>query len=924
MRARDSVIVLVLTCVSCETARVEPARVDAGLGDRLFAERCRATEDCASGLCLEIGGADRAICTRRCAADGDCPGGTSWGCVQPVGFPHRVCGCEPDGDVEVCGDGVDNECNGAIDDCQICGGEAIPVDDPRHCGACDRPCRVDEECAAGSCRCEVPGQADCEGSCVDPSNDPQHCGGCGHACGPGRACVAGRCQCEPSFPDDCDGQCVDITRDHEHCGGCGNACADAQVCLEGTCSCPSPAFPDHCVDLGCVDLATDETNCGGCGRACRAGEQCVGGRCTCPIAGQVYCDGACRDLSSNPTSCGVCGRVCRAGERCVGGTCRCDSGLVCGDVCVTRDDPVNCGGCGVACRDDQYCSGTCRCVRGVDCGGACVDTANDEAHCGACGRACTPAQVCTSGACRCPVTGETYCDALGACVDLQADEANCGACGLSCPAAQTCSGGRCVCPIAGQTYCAATGTCVDLTSDEFNCGGCGVTCSAATSCVSSVCRCPVAGQTHCPATDSCTSLATDPANCGACGNVCPSGTTCSSWACRCDDPALSLCGAVCVDRASDPSNCGSCGNTCAPGRGCESGGCWCPAPVAGAEVRLTNEAADDLAARFATNGTQVGVVWAQAFEVFFQVLDLDGVPITPRITVRSGYRAWNPDVVWGGTEWAVIWKGPGGIAGYETGYFRRITTDGSLIDSETVINPGGPELYRARLAWSPISGYAVAFGAGYFRGLGLTGTTLSPAVRLPGVSSYMLSRTLAIAAAPDGRFGVHYHGDHFQIANADGTLFGVNRTTETLLGSSVAHDGTSFVVTGVRVRSSSSSDLVLLRGSTLASSFTIASGAVFDRPTLAITGGLASVVWTTRAHSSSLGRLRMARLSLPSGAPAIVSRIVSVVDRDVIGTDGWAEIVHPTASRAVIGWTDARWGQSEVYDLPVDVDGTCL
>ncbi|MEQ8886040.1 MAG: hypothetical protein RID93_00280, partial [Sandaracinaceae bacterium] len=86
-----------------------------------FTEACGVSGDCLSGLCLEIA-ADRAFCTRGCATDADCPDSGNWGCVQPDRFGARVCGCVPDATEEICGDGLDNDCDGATDDCRICDG----------------------------------------------------------------------------------------------------------------------------------------------------------------------------------------------------------------------------------------------------------------------------------------------------------------------------------------------------------------------------------------------------------------------------------------------------------------------------------------------------------------------------------------------------------------------------------------------------------------------------------------------------------------------------------------------------------------------------------------------------------------------------------------------------------------------------------
>src|SRR5690606_3426517 len=105
----------------------------------------------------------------------------------------KVCACVPDSTEEVCGDGIDNECNGLVDDCQICNGKPVPKDDPANCGACGKYCRSDQICSLGQCSCPPVTPFECTGACVDLDVDDQNCGNCGVACAPGQSCQSGVC-----------------------------------------------------------------------------------------------------------------------------------------------------------------------------------------------------------------------------------------------------------------------------------------------------------------------------------------------------------------------------------------------------------------------------------------------------------------------------------------------------------------------------------------------------------------------------------------------------------------------------------------------------------------------------------------------------------------------------------------------------------
>jgi hypothetical protein len=122
---------------------------------------CTQTEDCPSSLCVGVGGT-AGVCTRTCASDGDCPQSPTWKCLDGTNVGAMVCACKPNASTEICGDGVDNDCNGRVDDCLDCNGTVVSADDPANCGACGLKCRSDQTCSQGACRCAA-GEKECGG-----------------------------------------------------------------------------------------------------------------------------------------------------------------------------------------------------------------------------------------------------------------------------------------------------------------------------------------------------------------------------------------------------------------------------------------------------------------------------------------------------------------------------------------------------------------------------------------------------------------------------------------------------------------------------------------------------------------------------------------------------------------------------------------
>ena len=142
---------------------------------------------------------------------------------------------------------------------------------PLHCGGCNQPCGIGENCSGGSCFCGVSpactgGTTCCGTECKDLPNDPDNCGICGFQCNDHAYCSGGSCQCNSPWancngnwnPDGCE---VDTTSDPLHCGGCDQACnlphVNAHTCIASVCNIST-------CDAGWYNLDQSPTNTNGC------------------------------------------------------------------------------------------------------------------------------------------------------------------------------------------------------------------------------------------------------------------------------------------------------------------------------------------------------------------------------------------------------------------------------------------------------------------------------------------------------------------------------------------------------------------------------------------------------------------------------------------------------------------------------------
>lgn len=948
-------------------------------GPKAFGERCARTEDCASGLCVRVdeqGG----ICSRACEQDSGCPTSDNWACLSADEQSFSVCACAPLGPDEICGDGLDNECNGRVDDCRICDGRPVPKNDHDNCGACGNNCRNDQACENGDCTCLASVPNECNGSCANTATDERNCGACGSSCGLEQTCESGECTCPTDRPSHCPGQgCFNLQANSEHCGECGNTCPAGQLCLEGECSCPSSSHGEYCPGVGCVDtqssakycgdcetsclvgqlcedgecvcagglslcddacvsLSTDTENCGECGNTCPAGVACISGKCSCAGEGYSVCGDSCVALNSDTQNCGKCGRECSQGEQCAGGECYCTSQVYCGDECMPQNDDDNCGACGTSCPVGQSCSGgDCVCDGfGLSiCDDECVDLASDEQHCGTCDKACRNGEECNYG-CACPY-GQTYCENAGTCVPLGTDEQHCGSCDKACNPTETCTGGSCDCATAGQLYCAGEGGCIDTWYDEQHCGACDKACNPTETCSGGSCSCP-GGYTNqfCASENACVDLYFDADHCGECDNACPAGTHCSYGGCVCDTAGQTLCDDSCFDLSTDADHCGACDNDCGGTYVCSGGACNCPDPTVGTAVRVTNDAGNDWGPAAAFNGTNVGVVYMRTTSdpyanVRLAILKPDGSVVSDKViaTYASRGARMSPAITWSGSEFAVSWvtENDSGSQVLVQRFNAAGTSKGAPVD---IGSDDGWSSYSPALAWSTsYAGYGAAYGKygvqphAVFRRIGATGTVLE------AENQYSLNPEFdtqtQVVVAPDKTWGVNAFGT-ILVYNEDGSRTLAPLATDRT--ASLVHDGANWLTTGIERYYSHS--LRAWRGlgnisTTILSPEAGNSGYVDNASTMA--RGTLAVALKYGKPSSTDYALRLQRFKIPESSTS--SALTSLHDTvEILPTSNLPDAYNEsrnftlvtTSSGLLAIWADNRWGAAkEIYAAPIDL-----
>jgi hypothetical protein len=287
---------------------------------------CESDPQCDDGLCVTIG--DAKYCTARCAEDKLCPGG--YVCNQdgpePVCFPASgSCGCTPD-----------------------TAGTIRPCQKSNEFGLCEGIETCDPNVGFTECTAAEPAEETCDGLDNDCNGKLDDGLGAPPTCGTGTCTVVGVCagalgwQCEAPvaepeacdfFDNDCDGELDEDFKAEgkyvglNHCGTCNHDCAG--TIPNASESCDGAGLTPQCVVGECDDgyfkwndyqcLPEGQLLC----KPCSGDLECAGGSCL-EVLGGKFCSQSC-DVEPCPESF-VCSTVeGKAGQWCLpaSGVCDC-------------------------------------------------------------------------------------------------------------------------------------------------------------------------------------------------------------------------------------------------------------------------------------------------------------------------------------------------------------------------------------------------------------------------------------------------------------------------------------------------------------------------------------------------------------------------------------------------------------------------
>ncbi len=196
--------------------------------------QCVAVADCA--LPSDCPEALNACELRACLDDGLCgfePRPAETPC-DAGGFDGACDGAGRCVQTQFCRD--DASCGGQIGDCQrsICNVELGRCVTRNLNGNCQIG-RSEGVCFGGRCICEAQNHQNialCDDTCVPTIDNPEHCGRCNRPCREDEVCNGAVCGCGEDHRE-CRNVCTDLTR-QGNCGGCDRFCPDNARCVESS------------------------------------------------------------------------------------------------------------------------------------------------------------------------------------------------------------------------------------------------------------------------------------------------------------------------------------------------------------------------------------------------------------------------------------------------------------------------------------------------------------------------------------------------------------------------------------------------------------------------------------------------------------------------------------------------------------------